>query len=367
MTVEEIPAVHLCGTPYEIGVQHGSSLKRQILSQLDIYRELFHQNCKFTWSQVLDVAREFEPTISKLAPHLSEEIRGIADGVDQGGVGVLDIIALNARSEIALGKWDDGCTSVAWTLPLKQILAQNWDWRSDVGKNLAIAHIQQTGKPDIWMVIEPGIVGKIGFNSASVGVCLNAIRARPISTTLLPIHLLLRLALENTSVDSAIAHIEKLGGASSSQHILIADTNGSRGLELSPVGGVYLRPDQDGILVHTNHFLENKRVDEPQWLSGSPFRLERGRALCKAIQSEIGIEKLNETLDATLLRNRVFSDTENSPQAICCSPDPDRVPPVSIETLFNIVMVFERGKEPRAEVVFGKPLTKNEVIHLPIA
>lgn len=86
-----------------------------------------------------------------------EEIQGIVAGVGKsvtpGEVGLLDIIALNARSEIALGLLNDGCTSLAWTYKSentpdshRQILAQNWDWTEDVGKNLALMSIEQTGR-----------------------------------------------------------------------------------------------------------------------------------------------------------------------------------------------------------------------------
>ncbi|KAI0669535.1 AAT-domain-containing protein [Trametes maxima] len=362
MTARVPPRVEIGGSPYEIGLQHGRLLAPQIVDQLSIYRELFQEACKFNWDTVRGVAAEFRDSIGRLAPHLLEEMQGIADGVcsheieGEPGVDVLDIVALNSRSEIALGQWDDGCTSLAWGIHAqdsrKQILAQNWDWREGVGKNLALMSITCPGKPQIWMVVEPGIVGKIGFNSASVGVCLNAIRARPISTSLLPIHLLLRIALECESVDAAIASIERLGGAASSQHILIADRDGSRGLELSPLGGIYLREDENGILAHTNHFLKNKLVDEPPWLSGSPIRLERAATICGQLIQELGHNRLEE-IDAALLRARFFSDTTNSPQAICCSPDPSRS--AKIQTLFNIVMTFQREKQPFAEVTFGKP------------
>ncbi|KZT72349.1 putative acyl-CoA:6-aminopenicillanic-acid-acyltransferase [Daedalea quercina L-15889] len=349
--------VDLSGSPYEIGLKHGRILASQILSQLSIYRDIFADTCKYDWPQVLDIAEQFRMTIGRLAPDLLEEIRGIADGVGSNDIGLLDIIALNARSEIALGKWDDGCTALAWKLGPsgKQMLAQNWDWRVSVGENLALMSIRRIGKPTIWVVTEPGIVGKIGFNSSSVGVCLNAIRARPISTDLLPIHLLLRTALECDSVDASIVTFEKLGGSASSQHILIADVHGARGLELSPRCAVYLREDKDGLIVHTNHFLENKFVDEPPWLSGSPFRLEKALSLCSEIAREVGPARLGDVVDGALLRSRVFANTENSPQAICCSSDPARGPLAKIETLFNIVMTFEDGKEPKAEVVFGRP------------
>lgn len=93
-------------------------------------------------------------SIGTLAPDLLEEMRGIADGVGEKNVDLLDIVAINARSEIALGQWNDGCTCLAWNMGSRQVLAQNWDWRRSVGENLALAHIIQQGKPDIWMVIE---------------------------------------------------------------------------------------------------------------------------------------------------------------------------------------------------------------------
>ncbi|EJF60719.1 AAT-domain-containing protein [Dichomitus squalens LYAD-421 SS1] len=374
-----IPRLELRGSPYEVGQLHGKRLAAQILDQLAIYRELFQEACKFDWAHVRTVAAEFRATIAQLVPHLLQEMEGIADGLcayaDEHGrsVDVLDIVALNARSEIALGQWDDGCTSLAWRLRdsagsgfERQLLGQNWDWRVGVGKNLAMVSIEQDGKPKIWMVTEPGIVGKIGFNSSSVGVLLNAIRARPISTSLLPIHCLLRISLENESVDSAITAIEKLGGAASSQHILIADTRKARGLELSPRGGVYLPENSNGIVIHTNHFLENRLVDEPPWLSGSPVRLERAKAICGELIRELGDDHFaGDTIDAKLLRARFFSDTFNTPQAICCSPDPTRA--AEIQTLFNIVMTFQEGSRPSAEVVFGKPGSgdESEVFSMP--
>ena len=129
-------------------------MRTQILSQLDIYRGIFRAACKYDWDKVRSVASEYLETIERLAPDLLTEMRGIVDGLRIPEVDVVDIIALNARSEIALGQWDDGCTALSWKLENKQLLAQNWDWRTSVGNNLALASIQQEGKPDIWQIIE---------------------------------------------------------------------------------------------------------------------------------------------------------------------------------------------------------------------
>ncbi|EJD00494.1 acyl-CoA:6-aminopenicillanic-acid-acyltransferase [Fomitiporia mediterranea MF3/22] len=352
-----IPRIDLSGSSYEIGLQHGRLLRSQIQSQLTVYHSIFKALSGLSWPKVLEFAEAFQPTIQRLAPELYSEMEGIAQGA---GVPLIEIVALNSRSEIALGTLDDGCTSLAWTLEdsqrngsRRQILAQNWDWTEDVGKNLAKASITQPGVPKIWMVIEPGIVGKIGFNSSSVGVCLNAIRARSISTSLLPIHLLLRIALQCTSVDHAISEIERLGGPASSQHILIADSkSGGRGLEVSPLGSVCLPPDANGVVVHTNHFLENRHVEEIPWNIGSETRLTRIRELVSQILSD---NPKCDSITPKLLRKRIFSDTQGAPQAICCYRPGTETDGRAISTLFNIVMQFAPGKEPTAEVLLGRP------------
>ena len=206
--------------------------------------------------------------------------------------------------------------------------------------------------------VQPGIVGKIGFNDASVGVCLNAIRAPALKTNLLPIHLLLRIALECSSVEEAISTLEKLGGPASSQHILIADAiSGARGLEVSPFGSTYLKPDAQGIVIHTNHFIENEFVKKVPWLAGSIPRYVRARELCENLQKEVD----TASISAQTLRQRIFADTCGDPEGICANNGSQS------ETLFNIVMRFEKGKRPSAEVTFGRPGTENAspVVHMP--
>ena len=86
-----------------------------------------------------------------------DEVTGEGNSEDYD-ISLLDIIALNARSEIALGGIGDGCTSLSWAIDddgeRRQILAQNWDWTKDVGKNLVLVSIEKPGKPKIWMVTE---------------------------------------------------------------------------------------------------------------------------------------------------------------------------------------------------------------------
>ena len=68
--------------------------------------------------------------------------------------------------------------------------------------------------------------------------------------------------------------------------------------------------------------------------------------------STFDYDSLAEEVTPQLLRQNVFSDRFNAPQAISASQsDPTK----SVETLFNIVMVFEHKEQPFGEVIFGRP------------
>ncbi|KAK7027326.1 hypothetical protein VNI00_015289 [Paramarasmius palmivorus] len=330
---------------------------------------MFRRTSNLDWNAVREISIEYKHTISKLTPDIYAEMEGIAEGAE---LDILDIVALNARSEIALGLFSDGCTSLGWKLPAGDVLlAQNWDWTPRVKDNLAMVSINQPDRPKIYMVTEAGLVGKIGFNSAGVGVCLNAIRAHPTDSCKLPIHVVLRVCLEALSVQNAIDQIESLGSVASSQHILIADSTGPLALELSPVGNTYIPPNELGYVTHTNHFIKNRRVVEPPWVGvGSHERLER----LNQLMDELFMRGGPTDVSGAILRDRVFADTFNAPASICCQENPEKPIETRSCTLFCIVIRFpsrtgdSEGGAPSAEVVWGRPGVDEEsgvVLNMP--
>lgn len=125
-------------------------------------------------------------------------------------------------------------------------------------------------------------------------------------------------------------------------------------------GDVHIQPNETGLVCHTNHMIENKLMNEPPWLSGSPIRLQRIRELSAKLNTS------EQAINGQLLRDRVFSDTFNAPQAICCQEDPSRPIETRSSTLFNIIMKL--GQEhPTAEVVWGQPGSglEGDVLHMP--
>lgn len=51
-------------------------------------------------------------------------MQGIADGA---GKQLLEIVAINVRTEINFGLFSDGCTALAWQTEKRAWMGQNWD------------------------------------------------------------------------------------------------------------------------------------------------------------------------------------------------------------------------------------------------
>lgn len=80
------------------------------------------------WEEVKVFALKYQPYLQSSWPQYIEEMRGVAEGAE---VMYEDILALNVRTEIAFGAFNDGCTALSWRGTETSILAQNWDWNTE--------------------------------------------------------------------------------------------------------------------------------------------------------------------------------------------------------------------------------------------
>lgn len=143
--------IDLAGTPQQIGLEHGRQLSKEIRGQIGVYEAMFKKTSNLDWDAVKEVSKGYAATIKQLTPDVYTEMEGIAEGA---GLDILDIVALNSRSEIALGLFSDGCSSLGWKRQGEVLLAQNWDWTARVKENCCLMSIKQENKPAIWMVTE---------------------------------------------------------------------------------------------------------------------------------------------------------------------------------------------------------------------
>ncbi|KAL9595474.1 MAG: hypothetical protein Q9219_006434 [cf. Caloplaca sp. 3 TL-2023] len=326
----------------KIGFQHGQEAKSAILRGLKFYEQLFLESTRMSWSKACEVAENFIPFLQKEFPDYLTEVRGLAAGA---GVPVLSILALNVRTEIAFGMFSDGCTALLWKNGDTSLLAQNWDWREEQKENLIRLRIERDDKPTIDMITEAGIIGKIGLNSEGVGVCLNAVRAKGVDFNRLPCHLALRRCLDSRTREEAVT-ILKYVGVASSCHILIADSLGGSGIECSSSDIAVLPICPQGLITHTNHYIEeHPGIEEDPDLKDTYTRLERIRRLIK-------LAKPNMRSIHDLLK-----DEDGFPHAI----NRQRTDNSTIATLFSIVMDL---KQKFADVRIGRPSAADESLIL---
>ncbi|KAI5862247.1 AAT-domain-containing protein [Durotheca rogersii] len=348
------------GTPHEIGLAHGRQAKDKVAGSVAFYKQLFQETCALGWDEALREAERYVAPLEALAPRHLAEIRGIAEGA---ALPFLDVLALNVRSEINFGLFtdeaagrgrdvpSDGCTSLGWLVPpgdgggggggasSSSFLSQNWDWRAEQAPHLVVCHIAQPGTaiPDLVIVTEAGIVGKIGLNAAGVGVGLNAIRCRGVDRAKLPVHLALRAVLEAPSRAEAVRRI-RAAGVAVGAHLLVGDATGATGLECTSWWVRELAMDARGRVAHSNHLtLAHPDVEEPPWLADSPARLARIRALTAAIARP----------DAGALFD-VYKDLDGYPASINRKQEGVS----KSQTLFTIIMNLTAKT---AQVTFGRP------------
>jgi isopenicillin-N N-acyltransferase-like protein len=337
--VEGFPLIETKGGALERGRQHGEQASDLIRFNLEGYRRLFKHDTGLDWSEVLSRARQYERAIEEYAPHLLEEMRGIAEGA---GVSLDDILALNCRTEILsmttiplLGECTALFVAPEATADGHSYVAQNWDWSNVLRGGTVLLRVEQSDRPTVLTLTEAGMVGKIGLNSAGIGVCTNFLRHdhRRIGV---PFHVLLRSALEADRLGLAVAAIYRGLRADSGNYLLAHADGEAVDLEATPSDVGFLFP-QEGVLVHTNHFLTPRLQAGDVGIVDSDNTLARyGRAV-RLLNGSAGKVTL-EVLQG------LFRDHFNYPHAICRHPDPTLSEIERGATLASIIIDLTAGE-----------------------
>ncbi|SFE86649.1 C45 family autoproteolytic acyltransferase/hydolase [Alteribacillus iranensis] len=334
--------LNLRGSASEIGRQHGEQGKDEIHVSLSTYERLFYDYQGIDWNTVKERAKIHIRAIESFDESLLEEMQGVADGA---GLVFEDILALNARSEIALTgnahtSFSDGCTSFSTCSPLTEdtIIGQNWDWKGTQKDSLLMLNIEREDRPNILMITEGGIIGKIGCNENALGVGLNALHSTK-KTDGVPIHLGLRSILDSSSLHEAMGKIQE-GQMASAANFMIGYSEGKhRGLafhvEVSPFG-IAITNEEASHGVHTNHICSQEiqmKVGEGNNLRYSDSEIRKRRAEQLIQQAITNQTKITDETFREWLR-----DTFNAPNSINHYVNEQAPVHRRMETVFGIVM-----------------------------
>jgi isopenicillin-N N-acyltransferase-like protein len=262
------------------------------------------------------------------------EIEGIASGA---GIEPWQIALLNARNEVhhyLKGRLNHNeCTAVF--LPESGILAQNWDWVHTFEKLFVIILLERPDGHKTLQMTEPGVIGKIGFNTSGVGVCLNFLPGRN-NDIGIPVHLLMRSVLDSASIEEARDIILEADVASFS-NLLVGDRSGAYfDFEFyknnkTPVN----YPNQ--LPLHTNHYLNTISIKAPDKIDSVEKELYQDSVIRCNQAKKILAQSLDQNVE---LAKRMLGDRENGSHAICA--EYKSIMGAQIGTVCSIVMDLKK-------------------------
>jgi isopenicillin-N N-acyltransferase-like protein len=333
------PHIRVKGSAAERGRQLGQQAASLIQRNLELYRQLFMHYAGWDWQRVREHAALFRPRIEAYQPRYLAEIEGIAQGT---GVDAGDILAMNVRTEIMFAAVArqalPECTAFAIlpdaTADGHTLIGQNWDWNPAMSGTVVVLEAEQDEGPNFVTVVEAGLLAKVGFNAAGIGVATNAlISDQDRGEAGVPYHVILRALLDAQTMTQALAAINSQPRASSANY-LVAHRDGEA-IDVETAPGNYTRVYSDftpgDILTHTNHFTSNSfnLHDVGLWNGpDSPFRMTRLTRLLWRDEGQLSAERLQVLL----------ADHFNRPHSICRHPDPAKPPLEQYATVASVIM-----------------------------
>jgi len=322
------------GTPYERGLSHGQQCREEIGVSIQVYGTLFEELKGLSWEDARKISEFYLSKTRDFAPDYVEEMRGIAEGAN---VDLLDIAALNARTEIMFAQLDaQECTTLSLLPPATEggrvIAAQNWDFYRQLRDSIVILHVHQENKPNFVMVSEAGMIGGIGMNDRGIGVLLNALTA---DTTCQGIPLRTRMRAMLDSDTLAEAYAKGSHKPTSVGHLVATHQDGiAIAFEMDSKGFETIIPE-DGVWVHTNHYVGRKmyQAHDAAPRASTYIRLQRIQALVKEAHGKITKETVMHML----------RDHAGYPYSLCTHENSKDPVTTQYVTNFAIIMDLTEG------------------------
>ncbi|MAB02271.1 MAG: acyl-CoA--6-aminopenicillanic acid acyltransferase [Rhodobacteraceae bacterium] len=322
---DNFPLIEISGPPMERGFQYGEQAKEKINFSIELYSKSL-RDLGLKKDEILNLAKDFLPSIKDWAPDLIDEMRGIAKGAS---VKLEEIILINARTEILQlaerksnfeDTYSDGCTG-AFIMPKlsetgEVIHGQNWDWKEECIDNSIVVRILRDNGPDVLTFTEAGGVARSGLNSNGISITANYLKCdRDYANLGIPLPFIRRKALECRHYSDAI-RIVAITQKSGANNMILGSSEGMGiNFECAPDESFAILPDDDGLIVHANHWqhiaaLSKLKDTGISWSPDSFYRDYKVREKLLAKKKTLTVDDLKEA----------FYDDFGAPFSVCIPP-----------------------------------------------
>lgn len=338
------PLIHLSGSPFQQGTEHGRALQQRIAHNLDLYFDRFQREAGLSREEVLQRALRYGPAIAAQNADYYAGVEGIAAG---SGFSLAEILALNVRYEILYYSQVtaaqekglvDGCTSFAVAPTASDnghlLLGQNWDWIP--GVQGAMLHTLEEDGLQTLSFTEAGIYGgKIGLNSVGLGLVINGITTMNDDWSKLykPFHVRCYEILRCRQIEEAVQVVTGSERGCSANFLIAQTPDMAVNLEAAP-GVVHTLVWENGRLVHTNHFIDPEAIGITEPDEEVRFNSCRRRDRMEELMAA------HRPLDIPTLQN-LLQDHANAPKSICRHERPEDPIDEQYRTITAVVMDLE--------------------------
>lgn len=310
--------------PRERGRDFGSAHPAEIRATAEIYSELFAVAAGHR-VEMRAVGTEALAAVRGFSAAAASEIEGIAEGA---GLPAEVVAAVNARTEI-LGavraprrapQPRGECSTVVrlGSLGEAPIALQTWDWHDAFADSWLVWTIEHPDGHVVHTLTEYGILGKIGVSSSGLGLNINILHhGHDGGLVQVPVHVLARSVLDSAhDIGQALALIASAPVSASSAFTLTTAGGGEPiaiTAEVFPGGPRFVPPRPDGLLLHTNHFLDPHAAEHEQETWIGPDSFLRLAVLDRRLARRTG-DSESDLLAA-------MGSHLGGGSAICCHPD----------------------------------------------
>jgi isopenicillin-N N-acyltransferase-like protein len=359
-----LPVLRLKGSPYEIGYQHGQQAQDKIQHNLQVYFRRFKNETALSRDEALNRAEKYLGVIRRVSPSYARAMEGVALG---SKTRLVEITALNVRYELMYSQFAkiglkptrrvDGCTAFGAmpeaTVNRHLLMGENWDWIPQV-EGLFLK-IRPTTGPDVLSFTEAGVVGgKIGLNSAGIGLAINGLISNKDDWERLhkPFHVRCSEILGSKTLSQAVSRITRGERSCSANFLVGQQTKLGFGkivdIESAPEATGALFPE-DGVLAHTNHFSNPEQLAVKQVLDeerkSTLHRFARITRLLRQMRSGNG--KMSMRKAENMLR-----DHDGKPESVCRHENLSFPVDERYRTVVSVVMDLYTGQ---LQTTLGSP------------
>ncbi len=210
----EVPVLHLYGSPYQIGFQHGTLLREGVRASVANMNAFINRGVGIPLAGRWLARRKLDQTWRQMEPFVPadylEELRGLSEGA---GVPLRALQRIHALPELMATTCASFAACGAATRDGRLIQIRNLDWaiQSDVQQYAAVFVVRPEGRAPFISIGWLGFIGVIsGINNRGVSVSEIGSKTSDFGLKGIPMPFLLRRVLEESDgLDKAVALVKE--------------------------------------------------------------------------------------------------------------------------------------------------------------